>query len=90
MSTSNPEHWRNLFENWPDIINKKGHLITTQGESVPFVGFALSGGLLLLERDGPDSSGARKAIVAYSQISMIKLAHPGELAQFQPMGFRNP
>ena len=88
MTVGASGYWRNLFENWPEIIPKKGQVVTTHGESIPFVNYLLSGGLLLIERDGPDATGMRKVVISYEEISMIKLAHPGEIAQFQPMGFQ--
>ena len=82
------ESWRALFENWPDSIPHEGIVITTVQESIPFVNFLISGGILLLERDRPDSQGARKVMVAYDAISAIKLTTPMELSRFQVMGFQ--
>ena len=82
------EFWQSLFENWPDAIPRKATIVTKQGESIPFTNFLLSGGLILVERDGPDAAGMRKIIVGYDAISMIKLASVGELARFQCMGFQ--
>ena len=82
------EHWQSLFENWPDAIQRKGAIVTKDGETVPFAGFLISFGLLLIERDGPDASGTRKIIVAYDSISMVKLPAVGDLSIFQAMGFQ--
>lgn len=84
------EAWRSLFETWPESIPKSGMLITNTQESIPFVNFLISGGILLLERDKPDSLGARKVMVAYSAISAVKIASTLELARFQVMGFQAP
>jgi len=84
------ESWRSLFENWPESIPKQGMIVTTFQETIPFVNFLVSGGILLVERDKPDSHGARKVFVAYNAISALKLASPMELARFQVMGFQNP
>ena len=88
MSTS--ESWRSLFENWPESITRQGIVVTDFGESIPFADFMLSGGILLLERDKPDSSGARKVMVSYDAISAVKLMHTIELARYQVMGFQPP
>ena len=88
MITENQEIWQSLFENWPDIIKRQGAVVTKRGEAIPFVDFLVSCGLLLIERDGPDASGARKVIVAYDTIAMIKLSATGALSQFQTMGFQ--
>ena len=84
------EFWRSLFENWPEVIQRKGSIVTNHGEAIPFANFLLSGGLLLIERDGPDAAGTRKVILSYDAIAMIKLASAGELSQFQAMGFQPP
>ena len=84
------ESWRALFENWPDNIAREGLLVTTLNETIPFVKFMISGGLLLVERDRPDSSDARKVILAYGAISAVKLKTTAELSQFQAMGFQPP
>lgn len=84
------ESWRKLFENWPEAIPRNGLLVTTYQETIPFVDFLLSGSILLLERDKPDSAGARKVMIAYDAICAVKITSPMELVQFQVMGFQPP
>ena len=84
------EHWRNVIENWPESIPRKGILVTTQGESIPFVNYLLSEGILLVERDTPDSLGARKVMLTFASIAAVKITAPLELARFQVMGFQAP
>lgn len=84
------ESWRALFENWPGAMPREGLLVTTFQEQIPFRDFLISGGILLVERDKPDSAGARKVMVAYEAISAVKLTTPMELARFQVMGFQAP
>lgn len=84
------ETWRSLFENWPESIPREGLLVTTFQETIPFVSFLVSGGILLVERDKPDTYGARKVFVGYDAISALKLTTPIELARFQVMGFQDP
>ncbi len=84
------EHWRNIFESWPESIPRQGILITMQGESIPFSSYLVSAGLLLLERDSPDSLGARKVMLNYGSIAALKITTPMELARFQVMGFQAP
>lgn len=88
MSTS--DAWRNLFENWPQSIPRQGLLVTTFGETIQFVNFMISGSILLVERDKPDTTGARKVMIVYEAISAVKIAAPIELARFQVMGFQAP
>ena len=84
-----PESWRTLFENWPDAIPRQGIVITPQ-ESIPFINYLISGSLVILERDKPDTLGARKVIVSYDNIVALKLPSPLELVKFQVMGFQPP
>lgn len=80
--------WRTLFLNWPDSIPRQGMVTTLLGENVPFVGFARSPGLLLIERDTPDAHGQRKMIIPYSNIVAVKLGNPASLQELQPLGFK--
>jgi hypothetical protein len=84
------EYWRSLFENWPASMPRRGLLITTFGEAIPFVGYLLSPGIVLLERDKPDSLGSRKVLVAYEAISALKITDVIDLARFQELGFQPP
>ena len=80
--------WRALFENWPESIPRQGLLVTTFQETIPFVNYLISEGALMVERDKPDSFGARKVIVAYEAISAVKITSPQELGIFTAMGFQ--
>ena len=78
-----------MFENWPDAIPRQGIVITPQ-ESIPFINYLITGSLVILERDKPDTLGARKVIVSYDNIVALKLPSPLELVKFQVMGFQPP
>ena len=82
--------WRSLFENWPEVIPRSGTVVTNYSESVPFTNFMISGQLLLIDRNGPDTSGNRKVILGYDAIAAVKLSTAGELSKFQSMGFQAP
>jgi hypothetical protein len=82
--------WRMLFENWPESIPRNGLLITTFQEQIPFTNYLVSPGILLLDRDKPDSMGARKVMVSFAAIAAVKITNTLELARFQPMGFQQP
>ncbi len=84
------EFWKSLFENWPDAIERQGIVLSKNGETTPFINFMISGGLLLLERSGPDAGGARKVVISYEAIELVKLSTATELSKFQSMGFRPP
>ena len=82
--------WRSLFENWPETIPREGLLVTSFNEHIPFSGFLISGGVLLVDRDKPDTYGARKVMIAYSAILAVKITAVMELGRFQVMGFQPP
>jgi hypothetical protein len=84
------DYWRMLFETWPASLPRRGLLITTFGESIPFVGYLLSQGIVLLDRDKPDSVGARKVMIAYEAIAAIKITDVIDLERFQELGFQPP
>lgn len=84
------DDWRGLFENWPEVIPREGLVVTTFGESIPFVDFLLSGGIVLLDRDKPDAAGGRKVMLSYEAISAVKIIKPLDLSRFQVMGFQPP
>jgi len=84
------EAWRSLFENWSETIPREGLLVTSFNEHIPFNGFMVSGGVLLVDCDKPDTYGSRKVMVAYSAIVAVKLTSVLELGRFQVMGFQAP
>lgn len=83
-------HWKSLFENWPDSLPRKGMIVTSFQETIPFVDFLISDGIVLVERDKPDSLGGRKILVAYAAIACVKLTSTEELGHFQQLGFQKP
>ena len=80
--------WQAMFENWPAELPRKGILVTTFGESIPFVSFLIANGLVMVERDRPDTSGARKIMVSYDFITAVKLESALDMASYLTMGFR--
>ncbi|MBA4031321.1 MAG: hypothetical protein C0478_10600 [Planctomyces sp.] len=84
------EGWRNLFENWPETIPRNGILVTTHNDTIPFKAFLISGSILLVERETPDSQGARKIMIAYDCITAVKITSPLDLPRFMVMGFQPP
>jgi hypothetical protein len=84
------EAWRSLFENWPESIPREGLLITSFNETIQFRDFLISGSILLVERETPDTYGARKVMIGYEGILAVKITSPMELARFQAMGFQPP
>ncbi len=80
--------WQNLFQRWPDSIPKLGIVVTSLNEGIAFSSFQVSEGAVLLERDRPDTMGARTAIVPWEEIVTVKMTSPIESALFRDMGFK--
>lgn len=80
-------YWQNVFMNWPQELPKTGILVTSFQETFGFRDFQVLGGLLFLERDRPDSLGARKVLMSFESISALKLSDVRELSAYGDMGF---
>ena len=81
------ESWKQLFNNWPETISRRGIVVTTLNEAMPFKGFMTKPEMLLLERQNPDSLGARFILLRYDTIAAVKLVDPLKTESFAPLGF---
>ena len=81
------ESWKQLFGNWPEAISRRGIVVTTLNETMPFKGFMIKPEMLLLERQNPDSLGARFIMLRYDAIAAVKLVDPLKAESFTPLGF---
>ena len=87
-ATAQRTDFHRILAEWPVSIERKGLLLTSFGESVPFIDFMLSGNLVLLDRGVPDTSDSRRVILAIDTIVGIKITSPIEMARFTAMGFQ--
>ena len=76
MATSASEMWRDVFTNWPATIQRRGVVVSTLNEAVPFKSFFIKDETLLLERTNPDPIGTRFIVLAFDAIHMVKLIDP--------------
>lgn len=88
MDRTSIETWRSVFQQWPGSVPKQGILVTNFGEQITFVNFLVSGTAVLVERDKPDTVGARKVIIDFGAISALKLTDASDLARYQVLGFQ--
>ena len=79
--------WKDVFTNWPTGIPRRGVLVSTLNESMPFKGFLIKDDLLLLERSNPDSLGARFILIGFDAINTVKLIDPLKESVFTSAGF---
>jgi hypothetical protein len=90
MATDAAESWRKCFNQWPPDVERRGVLVTSFDEQIPFDSFAASEDMLLVERRAPDTMGARMVIVAYQNIQALKIVDVVKMKIFQPLGFVIP
>lgn len=79
--------WQQMFENWPKSFEKRGLVVAEHLEPIEFTDFMTSDGLLALERLRPDSSGARKVVVAFTAIVAVKLQDINPISTMSQLGF---
>ena len=56
MATDAAEIWRRCFQEWPAELERRGVLITSFGDQIPFEQFATSSEMILIERHAPTRS----------------------------------
>jgi hypothetical protein len=84
------ENWRDYFLQWPADLQRRGIIVTAFEEQIPFSGFWISSNFLLLERQTPDSLGARTILLTFSQITALKIVDVIKPKSFQSLGFEGP
>ena len=90
MATDAAEIWQHCFENWPAELNRRGVLVTSFGEQIPFDNFAASDRMLLVERRAPDTMGARTVLIAFHHVVALKVVDVVKLKAFSSLGFTAP
>ena len=81
------ETWRGVFSDWPAGIPRRGIIVSTLNEAIPFKGFMVKGETLLLERTNPDAIGARFILLAFDAINCLKFVDPLKEAVFTSAGY---
>lgn len=76
MTTQTSEVWRDVFLNWPSSLPRRGVIVSTLNDAIPFKSFLTKGDTLLLERTNPDPIGTRFILLAYHAIHLLKLTDP--------------
>jgi hypothetical protein len=84
--TPNPV-WKTFFNNWPAGIQRRGVLVTCLNEAIPFKGFMIKEDVLLLDRNNPDSMGARFILVDFAAVNSVRLIDPLKESVFAGAGF---
>ncbi len=88
MSGTSTEIWREVFTSWPESIPKRGLVVSTLNETIPFKSFFLKGDTVLLERTNPDPVGTRFIVLAFDAIHMLKLTEPFKESALHAAGYK--
>jgi hypothetical protein len=80
-------HWCEFFLHWPTDLPRRGIIVTSFNEQIVFSNFWTSANFLYLERQTPDSQGARSVVVPYNQILALKIVDVVKAKQFKAAGF---
>lgn len=83
------EAWRDCFARWPEELAKRGVIVTKFDEQIMFSNFLFSDDLLLVERQMPDTIGARQVILSYESISALKIVDVIKLKALAKLGFES-
>lgn len=84
------EGWRSLFLKWPSELPRRGVVVTSFGDQIPFHEFMLHDQFVLLQRRAPDTVGGRDVIVPYQQIWGLKMTEVVKPKLYREAGFAGP
>jgi hypothetical protein len=85
MSSENP--WKATFLNWPTGIPRRGVLVNSLNESMPFKSFLIKDHLLLLERTNVDPLGSRFILIGFESINSVRFVDPIKESTLNTAGF---
>lgn len=77
-----------IFALWPTVIPRVGSVVTSFGETIPFVDYLLTKELILLVRSQPDAQGTRRVVMKLADIVSIKIQDAIDPERFLAMGFQ--
>ena len=87
MAKDAADVWRECFHRWPAELDRRGVVVTTFDEQIPFESFLISNDMVLLERRAPDTVGARMVLVGFQFIQAVKIVDVVKSKAFHGMGF---
>jgi hypothetical protein len=90
MAGDAAEVWRHCFNSWPAEVDRRGVLVTSFDEQIPFESFLASTDMLLVERRAPDTLGARMVLIAFHDIRALKIVYVLKPKAFHSLGFSLP
>lgn len=79
--------WKATFTEWPPGIPRRGVLVNSLNEAMPFKSFLIRGETLLLERTNPDPLGSRFILLDFASIAAVKFIDPIKESLLNEAGF---
>jgi hypothetical protein len=79
--------WKIVFTAWPASIPRRGTVVNSLNESIPFKAFMVKDDCLLLERTNPDQFGARFILTSFEAVHSVKFVDPLKESVFTAAGF---
>jgi hypothetical protein len=79
--------WKTTFVNWPTGIPRRGVLVNSLNESMPFKSFLTREDMLLLERTNPDPLGSRFILIGFESINSVRFVDPIKESLLTGAGF---
>ncbi|MBN1589093.1 MAG: hypothetical protein JW888_06230 [Pirellulales bacterium] len=80
--------WKTLFAEWSPEIPRRGVIINSLNEQIPFNGFMTSEHFVLFSRSSPDAMGARMVLMPYDSLVTLKITDVVKSKTFQSAGFQ--
>jgi hypothetical protein len=79
--------WKDCFTGWPNGVPRRGVIINSLNEALPFKSFLIKDDMLLLERTNPDPLGARYILLLFDSISSVRFVDPLKESVFTSAGY---
>ncbi|MGD9631969.1 MAG: hypothetical protein AB7G28_11040 [Pirellulales bacterium] len=79
--------WKTAFGKWPAAIPRRGVLVNSLNEAMPFKSFLIKEDMLLLERTNPDPLGSRFILLDFASISSVRFIDPIKESVLHEAGF---
>jgi hypothetical protein len=79
--------WKVTFNTWPAGIPRRGVLVNSLNEAMPFKSFLIKDDMLLLERTNPDPLGSRFILIGFESISSVRFIDPIKESLLNTAGF---
>ena len=68
--------WKSFFAEWPAELPRRGVVLSSLNESMPFTNFWLRGEMVMLQRKNPDTMGSRYILISYEGIDSVRFIDP--------------